>query len=86
MPWLMNLAWSLPSVASDVQDILDAVVDESGRVAPGDAEAAGRLLSDERGDVLRVRVGGVDIIGPDAQADLFAVLARVSARAHNTRR
>jgi|TARA_S200002703_G_scaffold136502_1_gene125879 hypothetical protein len=86
MPWLMNLAWSLPSLASDVQDILDAVVDESGRVDPGDAEAAGRLLSDELGDVLRVRVGGVDIIGPDAQADLFAFLARVSARAHNTRR
>jgi len=86
MPWLWNLAWSLPSLASDVQELIDAVVDDTGRADPGDAEAAGRLLSDELGDVLRVRVGGVDIVGPDAQADLFAFLARVSARAHNASR
>ena len=86
MPWLWNLAWSLPSLASDVQSLLDAVVNDKGRADPAEAEAAGRLLSEEVGDVLRVHVGGADVVGADAQADLFAFLARVAARAHNARR
>ena len=86
MPWLINLAMKLPSLASDVQTLLEAVVDDEGRADPGDAEAAGRLLSDQVGDVLRVRVGGTDVVGPNAQADLFAFLARVAARAHNAQR
>lgn len=86
MPWLWNLAWSIPSLATDVQELLDAVIDEAGRADPGDAEAAGRLLSEQLGDVLRVHVGGVDVVGPDAQADLFGFLSRVAARAHNARR
>jgi len=86
MPWLLNLAFSLPGLADDVATLLEAVVDVDGRANVNDAEAAGRLLSDELGDVLRVKVGGVDVVGADAQADLFAFLARVSARAHNARR
>ena len=83
MPWLLNLAFSLPSLADDVNTLLEAVVDADGRANVDEAEAAGRLLSAELGDVLRVKV---DVVGADAQADLFAFLSRVAARAHNARR
>ncbi len=86
MPWLLNLAFSLPSLADDVNTLLEAVVDADGRANVDEAEAAGRLLSAELGDVLRVKVTGVDVVGADAQADLFAFLSRVAARAHNARR
>tara|TARA_R110000824_G_scaffold1627_7_gene8036 strand:+ start:308 stop:589 length:282 start_codon:yes stop_codon:yes gene_type:complete len=52
-----------------------------GHVTPAEAEVIARRASDAAGDVLDVRVNGVDIIGPAAQADAAAFLGRVIARA-----
>lgn len=85
MPWYMNLAFTLPSIMGDVLALIDTVVvDEKANV--NEAEEAARMLSADLGDVMRITVNGTDIIGKNAQADLFAFLARCSARAYNARK
>lgn len=53
---------------------------EDGRITPAEAETFARQSSAEAGDLVVVKVRGVDIVGPDAQADLAAFVGRVTAR------
>lgn len=83
MPWYLRLALSLPSVIGDIRDAIEEHAGPDGVVSPAEAETIGRALSESMGDVLRVKVRGTDIVGPNAQADLFAFVARVAANASN---
>ena len=54
---------------------------EDGKVTPAEAEAIARQVSAEAGDVLHIELNGIDVVGPAAQADLAAGLARILVRA-----
>lgn len=78
--WAASLLASLPAaVWSVIRHVREAAAD--GELTPAEGEAVARALSAESGDVLRVHVRGVDIVGADAQADLFAFVGRVTVRA-----
>jgi hypothetical protein len=47
---------------------------------PDEAEAAAREWSAGAGDVLQLHIHGVDVVGPDAQADLAGGVARILVR------
>lgn len=83
--WAASLLASLPAaVFRVIRHVRDAAAD--GTLTADEGEAIARALSAESGDMLRVHVRGVDVIGPDAQADLFAFVGRVAVRATNAAR
>lgn len=79
MFWLVRLVAQVPPTIATVSAAVRKALDAGE--SPDRAEALARKLSDEMGDVLQVHVRGVDVVGPDAQADLFAFVARVTVRA-----
>ncbi len=85
MGWVIRFAAAVPHVISIVVDAIDEARKDDGIVSPDEAEAIARDVS-ALDDFVKVKIRGVDIVGPDAQADLFAALARIAARAENARR
>ena len=78
--WAASLLASLPAAVFGVIGHVRAAAAD-GALTADEGESIARALSAESGDVLRVHVRGVDVIGPDAQADLFAFVGRVTVRA-----
>ena len=74
----------MTSALAMVADAIDEARKDDGRISPDEAEAIARKLSAE-GDWIRINVKGTDVAGPEAQALLFAGLARICARANNAR-
>jgi len=74
---VLSLATRLPAFVADLAEVLD----DDG-LSPDEAETLAATWSREAGDVLRVRVGGVDVIGPEAQELLARALGRIIARIH----
>jgi hypothetical protein len=84
MGWILKFVTKLPAAIALLADALEDARRDDGVVSPDEAEALARSLAVTE-NWLDVRVRGVDIIGPDATADLFAGIARIIARAENIR-
>ncbi len=85
MGWILKFAAKLPTVIALVADAVDEARSDDGQVSPAEAEEIARDLS-SLDDWLTVVVNGTDIVGANAQADLFAGFARIIARAEAARR
>jgi hypothetical protein len=53
-----------------VADAIEDARKDDGRISPDEAEAIARSLSDQE-DWIQIRVRGVDVVGPDAQAEMW---------------
>lgn len=84
MGWILQFSLRMTSALAMVADAIDEARKDDGRISPDEAEAIARKLSAE-GDWIRINVQGTDVAGPEAQALLFAGLARICARASNAR-
>ena len=84
MGWVLGFSARMTKALGLVADAIEDARKDDGKISPDEAEAIARKLSDQD-DWIQIRVRGVDVVGPDAQADLFAGLARICARANNAR-
>ena len=84
MGWILVFSARMTKALGLVADAIEEARKDDGKISPDEAEAMARKLSDQE-DWIQIRVRGVDVVGPDAQADLFAGLARICARANNAR-
>lgn len=77
---VLSVATKVPQAALKlVQRIGDKLSD--GDITPDEAEALAREASAELGDLIKVKIKGVDLVDDDAQADLAAFLGRVARNA-----
>lgn len=75
---IARLSAKVPAFVFEVaRKVIDDVTDD-GHLDPDTAEATARAASAEAGDLLKLKVKGVDVVDEDAQADLAAFVARVT--------
>lgn len=76
---LLALVAAVPRLAAAVSvAVADAM--EDGRVTADEGEQIGRRVSDLSGDLLDIRIRGVDVVDADAQADILGGIGRIAAR------
>ncbi len=84
MAWILTFSARMTKALAMVSDAIEQARSDDGRISPDEAEIIARELS-AQDDWIQIRVRGVDVAGPEAQALLFAGLARICARANNAR-
>jgi hypothetical protein len=77
---LLKVAAQLPGVILEVTRTLQRSLGD-GKITADEAEAAARDASRAAGDLLDVKVKGVDVVDAEAQELLFGFVGRIAANA-----